>query len=149
MTCRRADSTEVIGHALAAKAAGAGFRTIAAALDRPVSTVRAWLRRANERHAIFLHRQAVQHCRQLDARLLIRPAPQPTLLGQALNLLAGDRRYCLWIEAQLQGVVGHGLDRAQTMRGGRGAASTQQSEGGSQDSGNEMTFHDESPKVVK
>ena len=51
--------------------------------------MRAWLRRATERHATFLHRQAVQHCRQLDARLLIRPAPQPTLLGQALNLLAG------------------------------------------------------------
>lgn len=42
MTCRRADSTEVIGHALAAKATGAGFRAIAARLGRPPSTVRAW-----------------------------------------------------------------------------------------------------------
>lgn len=89
LTCRRADSTEVIGHALAAKAAGAGFRTIAARLDRPVSTVRAWLRRAPERHAAWLYRQGVQHCHRIDPELLVRPAPQPTLLGQTLNLLAG------------------------------------------------------------
>ena len=43
LTVRRADSTEVIGAALAAKAGGAGFRAIAAALARPVSTVRSWL----------------------------------------------------------------------------------------------------------
>lgn len=89
MTCRRADSTEVIGHALAAKAAGAGFRTIAVRLGRPASTVRAWLRRAPERHAAWLHGQGLHHCRQLDVELLVRPAPQPTLLGRALNLLAG------------------------------------------------------------
>ena len=42
---RRADSVAVIGRALLAKAAGAGHRSIAALLDRPVSTVRGWLRR--------------------------------------------------------------------------------------------------------
>jgi hypothetical protein len=42
---RRADTVEVIGQALLAKAAGAGHRRIAALLDRPVSTVRGWLRR--------------------------------------------------------------------------------------------------------
>ena len=89
MTCRRADSTEVIGHALAAKAAGAGFRTIASALGRPASTVRAWLRRATQRLAAWHYQQALHHCRQLDVELLVRPAPQPTLLGRALNLLAG------------------------------------------------------------
>ena len=89
MTCRRADSTEVIGHALAAKAAGAGFRTIASVLGRPPSTVRAWLRRATPRHAAWLYEQALLHCRQLDVELLVRPAPQPSLLGRALNLLAG------------------------------------------------------------
>ena len=89
MTFRRADSTEVIGHALAAKVAGAGFRMIASALGRPASTVRAWLRRATQRHAAWLYAQALHHCRQLDVELLVRPAPQPTLLGQALNLLAG------------------------------------------------------------
>ena len=42
---RRADLAEVIGAALAAKAAGAGARTMAAALGRPAETVRGWLRR--------------------------------------------------------------------------------------------------------
>ena len=42
---RRADLAEVIGAALAAKAAGAGARAIAAGLGRPVETVRGWLRR--------------------------------------------------------------------------------------------------------
>ena len=41
---RRADGVEVIGAALAAKAAGAGHRPIAARLGRPASTVRGWLR---------------------------------------------------------------------------------------------------------
>ena len=42
---RRADAVSVIGAALLAKAAGAGHRPIAAALGRPDSTVRGWLRR--------------------------------------------------------------------------------------------------------
>ncbi|MCC2280731.1 DUF6431 domain-containing protein [Streptomyces sp. ET3-23] len=42
---RRADFAEVIGAALAAKASGAGARTIAARLGKPVDTVRGWLRR--------------------------------------------------------------------------------------------------------
>lgn len=42
---RRADSVAVIGAALLAKATGAGHRVIAAAVDRPASTVRGWLRR--------------------------------------------------------------------------------------------------------
>jgi hypothetical protein len=37
---RRADTVALIGRALLAKAAGAGHRSIAALLDRPVSTVR-------------------------------------------------------------------------------------------------------------
>lgn len=42
---RRADLVVVIGAALAAKVAGAGFRRIALALARPAETVRGWLRR--------------------------------------------------------------------------------------------------------
>jgi hypothetical protein len=42
---RRADLVTVIGAALAAKAAGAGVRAAAAAVGRPVETVRGWLRR--------------------------------------------------------------------------------------------------------
>jgi hypothetical protein len=40
----RADGVRVIGSALWSKAAGHGHRRIAARLDRPVSTVRGWLR---------------------------------------------------------------------------------------------------------
>ena len=42
---RRADLAEVIGAALAARAAGAGVRAVAAGLGRPADTVRGWLRR--------------------------------------------------------------------------------------------------------
>jgi hypothetical protein len=42
---RRADTVEVIGAALLAKAAGVGHRRVAARLGRPASTVRGWLRR--------------------------------------------------------------------------------------------------------
>lgn len=89
LTARRADSTEVIGNALAAKANGAGFRTIAALLDRPASTVRRWLRRVPDSHAQWLYERAVQRCAQIDRELLVRPAPHKTLLGHGLNLLAG------------------------------------------------------------
>jgi hypothetical protein len=46
---RRADAVSVIGAALLAKATGAGHRPIAAALGRPPSTVRGWLRRFGAR----------------------------------------------------------------------------------------------------
>ena len=42
---RRADAVEVIGAALAARASGAGWRSIAARLGRSGETVRGWLRR--------------------------------------------------------------------------------------------------------
>jgi hypothetical protein len=45
LLARRADTAAVIGAALTAKATGAGHRSIAVRLDRPVGTVRAWLRR--------------------------------------------------------------------------------------------------------
>ena len=89
LTVRRADSTEVIGAALAAKAGGAGFRAIAATLARPVSTVRSWLRRIPERHARWLYERAVDRAVKIDRELLVGLAQYPTVLGQALNLLAG------------------------------------------------------------
>jgi hypothetical protein len=46
---RRADTVAVIGQALLVKASGSGHRSIAALLDRPVSTVRGWLRRFGAR----------------------------------------------------------------------------------------------------
>jgi len=42
---RRADVVAVIGAAITAKATGLGARPIAAGLDRPLGTVRGWLRR--------------------------------------------------------------------------------------------------------
>lgn len=49
LLCRRADTVDVIGAAVVAHAAGAGHRPIAAALGRPGSTVRGWLRRLGGR----------------------------------------------------------------------------------------------------
>jgi hypothetical protein len=42
---RRADTVAVIGRALTAKASGLGARPVAVVLDRPLGTVRGWLRR--------------------------------------------------------------------------------------------------------
>ena len=86
---RRADSTEAIGNALVAKAGGAGFRSIAARFGRPESTVRRWLRAVREPHAQWLYRRGVDRAAAIDRELLVRPAPQRTTLGHALNLLAG------------------------------------------------------------
>ncbi|MGE0300776.1 MAG: helix-turn-helix domain-containing protein [Pseudonocardia sp.] len=70
----RADTAAVIGTALTAKAAGHGYRRIAAALGRPADTVRGWLRRFAARvedvRAVF-----TGWCRALD--------PDPVLPGPA------------------------------------------------------------------
>lgn len=88
-TVRRADSTQVIGNALIGKVRGAGVRTIAAALNRPESTVRRWLRGADEPHAQWLYRQGVGRAVTIDRELLVNPAPQPSTLGHTLNVLGG------------------------------------------------------------
>ena len=64
---RRADAASVIGSALLAKAAGQGHRSIAAALGRPASTVRGWLRRFGVR---------AEQVRVLFTLLLYRLDPQ-------------------------------------------------------------------------
>ena len=56
---------------------GAGFRAIAAALARPVSTVRSWLRRVPDAHARWLYERAVDRAVQIDRELLVRPARAP------------------------------------------------------------------------
>ncbi|RAX45519.1 helix-turn-helix domain-containing protein [Arthrobacter sp. AQ5-05] len=89
LSVRRADTLEVIGAALAAKAGGSGYRTIAARMGRPLSTVRRWLRRVPEKHAHWLYGQAVQHAFRLDPEILVRPKRWPSLLGWSLNVLAG------------------------------------------------------------
>jgi hypothetical protein len=84
---RRVDLAEVIGAALAAKAAGAGARAIAAAWGRPVDTVRGWLRRFGSRAA------GVRVC---FTRLLVDvgvdpvpPAPAPSVFADAVAAVAG------------------------------------------------------------
>ncbi|MDQ0664574.1 hypothetical protein QFZ35_003072 [Arthrobacter ulcerisalmonis] len=79
---------EVIGTALAAKTAGSGYRTVAALLGRPVSTVRRWLRRVAEPHARWLRDQANSAFR-LDPDSLGRPRPWLSTLGWGLNILVG------------------------------------------------------------
>ena len=93
LVVRRADSTEAIGNALAANARGAGFRTIAARFGRPESTVRRWLRAVREPHAQWLYRRAEDQAVLIDREMLVRPAPQQTTLGHALNgsVLTGRR----------------------------------------------------------
>lgn len=89
LSVRRAYAVEVIGTALAAKAAGSGYRTIAAQMGRPVSTVRRWLRRVPATHAQWLCEQAIPHAFRLSPDILARPKPWPSTLGWGLNLLAG------------------------------------------------------------
>jgi transposase-like protein len=97
---RRADATEVIGHALTAKAvSGAGHRSIAARLGRPVSTVRRWLRRATEPHVEWLCREAEQRCARIDRELLDTSpsaplsAPLPTRAWALDRLARAALRY--------------------------------------------------------
>lgn len=85
---RRADTVEVIGKALLAKASGSGYRQIAADLERPASTVRRWLRAAGDRHVDKLARRGADHLNRLDPDAFARLIPQPTRLGDALNVLA-------------------------------------------------------------
>lgn len=78
---RRADTVAVIGAALSAKAAGAGFRRIAAVLARPAETVRGWLRRFGSR---------AEAVRRVFTVLLRAVAADPVMPGPA-----GDR----WADA--------------------------------------------------
>ena len=75
----RADTTEVIGTALAHKANGLGFRRIAARMGRAELTVRRWLRRATDKHLTWA-------CQQ-GATRLIQLAPDVTEIRYAGNQL--------------------------------------------------------------
>ena len=84
---RRVDLVEVIGAALAAKAAGAGARSIAAACGRPVDTVRGWLRRFGSRAGLV---------RAFFTWLLVEvgvdpvpPAQAPSAFADAVAAVAG------------------------------------------------------------
>lgn len=88
---RRADATAVIGAALVAKASGHGSRRIAADLDRPASTVRAWLRAArDDGHLEWLRVRGTQTAVRvdIDATVVARITPAGSRLGDALTALA-------------------------------------------------------------
>ncbi|PBC40109.1 RNA polymerase subunit sigma-70 [Rhodococcus sp. ACS1] len=93
---RRADTTEVIGTALAHKANGPGFRSIAERMGRPESTMRRWLRRAAGEHVQWLHRRGTERLALVarEAFVTIRFVGNP--LGDAPCVLAAaaveDRR---------------------------------------------------------
>lgn len=76
---RRADLAEVIGAALAARAAGAGYRAIAAGLGRPPETVRGWLRRFAAR---------AEAVRVAFTVLLVDTGPDPVVPAPAGSLFA-------------------------------------------------------------
>jgi hypothetical protein len=76
---RRADLAEVIGAALAAKARGMGARTVAVLLDRPVDTVRGWLRRFGSR---------AEAVRQFFTGLLVDVAPDPVVPAAMCTVFA-------------------------------------------------------------
>jgi hypothetical protein len=67
---RRADTVEVIGAALVARAAGAGHRVIAERLGRAAVTVRGWLRRFGAR---------VESVRSFFTVLMVRVDIDPVL----------------------------------------------------------------------
>lgn len=84
---RRADVAEVIGAALAAKAAGRGVRPIAVATGRAAGTVRGWLRRFGSR---------AEAVRVFFTGLLVEagtdpvpPAAGPSLFADAVAAVAG------------------------------------------------------------
>lgn len=90
---RRADTTEVIGQALLHNANGLGYRSIAARLRRPESTVRRWLRRATPKHMHWMYQRGVQR--------LVQVAPDPSAelrfvgnqLRDTLSMLAAAARW--------------------------------------------------------
>jgi hypothetical protein len=79
---RRADTADVVGAALVAKAAGVGARRIAECLDRACETVRGWLRRfAGRADAVRVWFTRLLCQLVIDPRL---PAPAGWPLGDAV-----------------------------------------------------------------
>jgi hypothetical protein len=87
---RRADTAAVIGAALAARAAGRGYRQVAAAVGRTPDTVRGWLRRFAVRveavRAVF-----TGWCGALDPDPVL-PGPTGTAWADALAAIDAAAR---------------------------------------------------------
>ena len=79
---RRADTTAVIGAALQASARGTGYRRIAAELQRPLSTVRRWIRAVRDpAHVEWLRTQGMVWLARVDLDVINSLVPQATRLG--------------------------------------------------------------------
>jgi hypothetical protein len=76
---RRADAVEVVGAGLAAKAAGLGAGRVAALVERPLGTVRGWLRRFAGRAEVV---------RGWFTRLLCQVAVDPVVPAPAGSVFA-------------------------------------------------------------
>jgi hypothetical protein len=85
LPARRADSTEVVGVVLLARAAGRGYRRIAADLRRPVSSVCGWLRPVRGRHVTWLYSRGVQHAYRHDQEFLTNQPVRANALADALE----------------------------------------------------------------
>jgi Domain of unknown function (DUF6431)/Homeodomain-like domain len=86
---RLADTTEVIGTALASKAARHGHRRIATELNRSPSTVRRWMRRATRNaHLEWLWQRGSQALIRLDPDAFNRLPRATNPLRDALTVLA-------------------------------------------------------------
>ena len=86
---RRADTTAVIGAALQASARGTGYRRIAAQVQRPLSTVRRWIRSVRDpAHVEWLRTQGMVWLARIDLNVINTLAPQASRLGDALTALA-------------------------------------------------------------
>lgn len=87
MLPRRADAVEVVGEALAASAAGQGYRPIAARLGRSAATVRGWVRRFTARAQMTVQ-HAMRCLIRFDLGLVrIDPDPAATPIQAALAVL--------------------------------------------------------------
>jgi hypothetical protein len=90
---RLADTTEVIGTALASKAAGHGHRHIADELQRSASTVRRRLRRATgDAHSQWLWQRGSQALIRLDSDAFNQLPRATNPLRDALTVLAAAAR---------------------------------------------------------
>jgi transposase-like protein len=108
---RRVDASEVVGEALAAKAAGAGQRTVATLVGRPRETVRNWLRRFGAR-ATELRAHFVSWALALDARLhelgaqgsaFADAVEAVAVAARAASLRLGPRPVWSWASAMTRG----------------------------------------------
>ena len=85
---RHADTTAVIGTALLHKAKGLGHRRIAAIIDRPVSTVRRWLRRLPAAHLERIYQDGTRQLLALDPDTFTALHYTGNLLHHGLSILS-------------------------------------------------------------